>query len=245
MILEKKYRWISCSPTQDTVIAVITAIIMICGGYYLMVHLPDGFIKQSYSFFYTILLVVFPLWWFFRSDLNILEETGIKKQGLLLSAVISILLAIFFLYFVFMRYGSYGDALIPHFLANGLILWEPFFLFAWLQMRFDKAFGIIPGILLTGFVLGAYHFGTYPIDMILVLMGFGWIFAAIFRITMNLFIMWPLTWSISSAEGTLKGGFLLGWDEALLAGIVLCIQVLVLVYLWNRQRNRNNQGKTI
>ena len=236
MMHGKKYQWITWQPTQDTVVALITALIMICGGYYLMVHLPEGIIKQSYSILFTIFLVIFPLWWLFKNHQDIFQETGIKKQGLTLSIIISILLAIFFLYFVFMRYGSYGEALIPHFLTNGLILWEPFFLFAWLQIRFDKAFGILPGILLTGCVLGAYHIGTYPIDMILVLMGFGWIFATLFRITMNLFIMWPLTWSISSAEGTLKGGFLLGWDEAFMAGMVLCIQILVMLYLWNRQK---------
>lgn len=83
--------------------------------------------------------------------------------------------------------------------------------------------------------MGAYHIGTYPIPEVIVLALFGILFAIIFRITSNLLIMWPLTWSTSSAVGTLKGGFLLGWDEVVMATFVLLVQIALIYYMWKKK----------
>ncbi|MBI5679645.1 MAG: hypothetical protein HZC47_01930 [Methanobacterium sp.] len=228
-------RWFAWDPSSDTVIALITALIMIGGGYYLMVHLPEGsVIKTVYEFILTFLLVVFPVWWLLWHENGSLKDLGIKKEGIVPSLIISILIAAYFLYYALSTYSFYGTNLIPHFLTNALILWEPFFIFCWLQLRFDKAFGIIPGILLAGISLGAYHIGTYPMAEVVVLALFGILFAAIFRITSNLLIMWPLTWSTSSAVGTLKGGFLLGWNDVIMTSILLLAQIAVIIYTWKK-----------
>lgn len=232
-------KWFSWNPSKDTIVALITALIMIGGGYYLMVHLPPGSaIKTVYEVILTFLLVVFPVWWLLCREDGSLEDLGIKKEGLVTSLIISLLITSYFLYYALSQYSFYGSSLIPHFITNALILWEPFFIFCWLQLRFDKAFGIIPGILLAGISLGAYHIGTYPLGEVLVLALFGILFCAIFRITSNLLIMWPLTWSTSSAVGTLKGGFLLGWNEALMAGVVLLVQVGFIYYIWKKTRTK-------
>ena len=232
-LLNKK--WFRWNPSIDTAAALITALLMICGGYYLMVHLPqDSQIKTVYNLFVTFLLVIFPVWWVLWYRKNSLKDLGIKKEGLIPSLIISILITAYFLYYSLSAYSFYGYDLIPHFITNALILWEPFFIFCWLQLRFDKSFGIIPGILLAGIVMGAYHIGTYPMPEVVTLALFGILFAAIFRITSNLLIMWPLTWSTSSAVGTLKGGFLLGWNEAIMAFIVLIIQIALIYYMWKK-----------
>jgi hypothetical protein len=59
---------------------------------------------------------------------------------------------------------------LPQVLFNGVILWEPFFVHAWLQLRFDRAFGIVPGILLAGLSFAAYHTGTYPPSGLIILL---------------------------------------------------------------------------
>ncbi|WP_414470176.1 hypothetical protein [Methanobacterium sp. ACI-7] len=229
-------KWFAWNPSIDTAVALITALLMIGGGYYLMVHLPEGsMIKTVYNVIITFLLVIFPVWWLLWYRDRSLKDLGIKKEGMLPSLIISILITAYFLYYTLSTYAFDGANLIPHFLTNALILWEPFFIFCWLQLRFDKAFGIIPGILLAGIALGAYHIGTYPITEVVILALFGILFAIIFRITSNLLIMWPLTWSTSSAVGTLKGGFLLGWNEAIMAFLVLLVQVIVIYYIWKNK----------
>ena len=234
-------KWFTWNPSIDTVIALITAILMIGGGYYLMVHLPeDSTIKTVYNVIVTFLLVAFPVWWILWHRNGSLKDLGIKREGLIPSLIISILITAYFLYYTLSTYSFYGINLIPHFLTNALILWEPFFIFCWLQLRFDKSFGIIPGILLAGIALGAYHIGTYPMSEVIVLALFGVVFAIIFRITSNLLIMWPLTWSTSSAVGTLKGGFLLGWNEAIMAFLVLLVQGVFIYYIWKNKDSHEN-----
>jgi len=230
-------RWFAYNPTPDTAAAIATALIMCCGGYYLLVHLPEGSTLQLvYRVIFELLLVIFPVWWICHHNNESLDGLGFTWKNLEKSLIISIVITLVFLYFVFRHFSSYGIALVPHFLMNAIILWEPFFLFAWLQLRFDRAFGIIPGILLAGICLGAYHIGTYELPLVLSLAAFGIVFAAIFRLTENIFIMWPLTWSTASAEGSLEGGFLFGWNDVVVASLILTVQLAFIVYTWGKLR---------
>lgn len=134
-------RWFAWDPSIDTLVAFITILLMAGGGYYLMVHLPAGSaIKTIYNIIVTFLLVIFPVWWILRRGNGSLKDLGIKNEGLVPSLIISLLITAYFLYYTLSTYSFYGSALIPHFLTNALILWEPFFIFCWLQLRFDKAF---------------------------------------------------------------------------------------------------------
>lgn len=231
-------KWFVWNPSIDTVVAFLTIALMVGGGYYLMVHLPEGsLVKTVYEMILTFLIVVFPVWWLLWRGNSSLKDLGIKKKGAVLSLIISVLITAYFLSYALSEYSFYGSNLIPHFLTNALILWEPFFIFSWLQLRFDKAFGIIPGILLAGISLGAYHIGTYPMPEVVTLALFGILFAIIFRITSNLLIMWPLTWSTASAVGTLKGGFLLGWNDVMFTSIILLLQLAFIYYTWKKGKN--------
>jgi membrane protease YdiL (CAAX protease family) len=231
-------RWFSYNPTTDTVVAIVTALLMTCGGYYLLVHLPEGSpLQLIYHVIFELLPVIFPVWWLCYYKKESFKELGITREGIVPSLAISGVLTLIFIFFVLRHFSSYGPALVPHLLTNAIILWEPFFLFAWLQLRFDRAFGILPGILLTGICLGAYHIGTYQLPMVLTLAAFGIIFAALYRITSNLLIMWPLTWSAASAEGTLQGGALFGWNDVLFALLILAIQLAFMVYTWKKFHN--------
>jgi len=230
-------QWFAFNPTSDTIAATITALIMSCGGYYLLVHLPEGSTLQLvYRIIFELLLVIFPVWWICHYKNESFAEIGFTRKNLAASLVISTAITLLFLYFVFRHFSQYGIALVPHFLMNAIILWEPFFLFAWLQLRFDRAFGIIPDILLAGTCLGAYHIGTYELPLVLSLAVFGIVFAAIFRLTENIFIMWPLTWSTASAEGSLEGGFLFGWNDVVVATFILAVQLAFIVFTWRKSR---------
>lgn len=102
-----------------------------------------------------------------------------------------------------------------HMVTNGLLLWEPFFVFGWLQIRYEKAFGTVPGILLAGGSFGLYHVGTYPVEGVLALVAFGCVYAVMFRLARwNLLAIWPLTWAVGSGLGTLDGGILFNWIDA-------------------------------
>jgi membrane protease YdiL (CAAX protease family) len=232
----RKQRWFAWQPDIDTVIAVLTAIVWI-GAYYLLMHLPGGTAASIYDSAALLLVVLFPVWWLCRHRGRPLAELGITARKWKESILISIIVAIPFFWLILTQYAAlYGDALIPHFLTNALVLWEPFFVFCWLELRFGRAFGIIPGIILAGICFGAYHLGTYPLTGVVTLVLYGIAFGAIFRLTDNLLSMWPLAWAASSSKGTLAGGMLFSWYDA---GIFFTIVVVQLGFIaWTRRRER-------
>ena len=84
--------------------------------------------------------------------------------------------------------------------------------------RFERAFGMLPGILLAGITMGAYHLGTFGLSGVLIMAAFGISFGAVFRVTRNLLSMWSLTWAICASIGTVSGGHLF----SLVRGLHLC-----------------------
>jgi hypothetical protein len=127
-----------------------------------------------------IINVLLPVWWIAYHRKQPLSELGITTRRWLPSLLIGIGLAAFSS--LGLRHKAAGMDWLPHVLFNAVILWEPFFVFSWLQLRFDRAFGIVPGVLLAGLSFAAYHIGTYPPAGLVTLLIWGLIFAAIFRL---------------------------------------------------------------
>ncbi len=135
-------RWFAFNPTADTVVALVTALVMIGGGYCLLVHLPEGPVQLIYTLVFESLLVIFPVLWLCYHKKMSLRELGITRERLLPSLAVSLALTLLFVWVVLRQYSSYGDGLIPHFLYNALILWEPFFVFCWLQPGLTRRSGL-------------------------------------------------------------------------------------------------------
>ncbi len=116
--------------------------------------------------------------------------------------------------------------LAAHLLGNALVLWEPFFVYGWLQLRFERAFGILPGIFLAALCFAGYHLGTFPLAAVVGFLVVGLFQAALFRaVGANLLVVWPLMAAVGSAIGTLQGGFVFGWDSVPEAAALLFVQL--------------------
>ena len=124
---------------------------------------------------------------------------------------------------LFRHFSWSGIALVPHFLMNAIILWEPFFLFAWLhsistgllvRSRYPPpASALVPTILARTSCRSSCPLRLSGSSLL-----------PSSRLTENIFIMWPLTWSTASAEGSLEGGFLFGWNDVVVASLILTVQ---------------------
>jgi membrane protease YdiL (CAAX protease family) len=181
-----------------------------------------------------VINVLLPLWWITIYRKQPLSELGITTRRWLLALIIGIALAVFGSFRL--REVAAGTDWPPHVLYNAVILWEPFFIFAWLQLRFDRAFGILPGIVLTGLCFTAYHIGTFPPASLVVLLISGLIYAAIFRLTRNLLSMWPLAWCVASSLGTLMGPYHFTWQQVAIWSVILVIQLFCIGYVWWKQK---------
>jgi hypothetical protein len=219
--------WIRWKPDVDTAAAVLSAIAMI-PLYYLSVHMT-GLPGTAAVFAQMVILgVLFPVWWLVWHRKKPLADLGITGRRWIPSLVAGIVIAILFFFRLVAMYS--GPDIVPHLIVNACMFWEPFFVYGWLLLCFDRAFGIIPGILFSAIAFGAYHLGTYPTSGILMLVVVGVIFGCIFRTTSNILILWPFAWTVSSSMGTAMGGMIFGWDSVGTSIVVLALSLAFIGY---------------
>ncbi|MBC9225177.1 hypothetical protein GL325_02455 [Aeromicrobium sp. 636] len=114
-----------------------------------------------------------------------------------------------------------------HLLYNLTVLWEPLFLFGWLQLSFERAFGYLCAPVLTALAFGVYHLGSVPVGTALGFAAVGLVLGAVFALTNNLLSMWPLTWAISSGIGSIDAGLSFGRGEVVAGMTVLAAQLVM------------------
>jgi len=236
------HEWFKWSPSGDIALALATELWMI-GAYYATTHWlhSDLAVIGVFAVLTNLIVnVLLPVWWIAYYRKQPLSELGITTRRWLASLLISIVLAAFSSFRL--RQMAAGVAWLPHLLFNAVILWEPFFVYAWLQLRFDRAFGIVPGVLLAGLSFAAYHIGTYPPSGLIILLVSGLVYAAIFRLTSNLLIVWPFVWTIASSIGTLMGGMQFAWSQVAIWSVILLIQLSVIGYTWWKQSKKEAQS---
>ena len=223
--------WVCWQPGWDTLVAVATVLYMI-PSYYLSANLYHPLTSFNFMFTDLVINVLLPAYYVLKVCGESSEHLGLTKRRWLPSLLISAALATFFsLRMIGFLATVPQELVLSTVVFNGIILWEPFFVYSWLQLRFERAFGILPGIILAGACFGSYHTGTYPPQMVVMLALFGMFYGAVFRLTKNLLALWPLTWAVASTMGTVSGVFTFGWDEVWTYSAILLLQGLGIWWL--------------
>jgi membrane protease YdiL (CAAX protease family) len=224
---------IRCRPGRDTMIALLTALLMIpiyytgthdrsgLAGLLVFVILGNGILNVLFPAYYVLLV---------RGEGP--AELGITTRRLWLAVLLSLLCSAFSWKGLQREAALSPDVdLLRQLIFNGIILWEPFFIFGWLQLRFERAFGILPGIVLAAICFGAYHLGTFPLPGVVGLVVVGVICGAVFCITKNLLTLWPATWAVFSSIGTMQGKMQFGWDQIAIYAVILLIQIAGITWM--------------
>ena len=130
--------------------------------------------------------------------------------------------------------GQTGVDPIEHLAYNLVVFWEPLFVYGWLQLRFTRAFGWLPAIVLSSLGFVAYHVGSVPLPGLITFFITGIVFGIIMAITRNLWSIVPLTAAVSSGIGTLQSGLSFDWSTAASGAVVLLVQIVILVLIFRR-----------
>lgn len=224
------FRW---KPGQDTVVAAVTAVLM-TPAYYLGAQVFHGVLGLVIFTVLTngVLNVLFPAYYMLKIRGERLDELGITIRRWWMALAVSIAWSLLSWKGLQRELQSHPNIdLMPHLIFNGLILWEPFFVFGWLQLRFERAFGLIPGILLAACSFGAYHLGTYPLPGVVMLAAIGVGYGILFRLTKNLLTLWPLTWAVASSIGTLQGNMQFDWGQVATYAVLLLVQIAAIAWM--------------
>jgi membrane protease YdiL (CAAX protease family) len=116
-------------------------------------------------------------------------------------------------------------------MALAVGLFEAIFFRGWLQLRFEEAFGLVPGLVLGAVCYSLYHVG-YGMsgEEMLFLFGLGLSFGAFFRLTKNVFVLWPFYTPVGSIFTNLREGLTLPFEATY--GFLLTIGLMVGIIVW-------------
>ena len=219
-------RVVAFQPGPDTLIALGTLIAFwLC--YWAGTAISEWFLYGGILIFGTVI----PAWTVLQVRREGWAGLGLRRRFLIVSLIIAAVLGAGSAYQLFAEAAQQDVAVLPHLLFNLTVFWEPFFVFGWLYLRWERAFGWLPAIVLTGLGFTLQHVGAVSFAAAVSFGVFAVIFAIAFTFVRNLAILWPLFYPVASGIGTLQAGLAMGWDSALAGLVLLAVQVVVLVLI--------------
>ena len=233
-------RDIRFEPGIDTSVAGCTLVAL--WGIYYFQSVSDS--VESILLFLLIgnlaLTILFPLYYVCIVRGEPLSNVGITKTGwkraLVVSSITALILAPGLLFV-----DVSTAALVPHIITVGLMLWEPFFIHGFLQIRFERAFGPTPGIILASAAFVLFHVGAVDPIGLMFLGFFGLLHAVLFCVFYrNLLVLWPILWAVGSAQGTVDS-IVFGWEE-LSAYVVILLIAVAAIYTTAKSGTSNDNG---
>jgi hypothetical protein len=118
-------------------------------------------------------------------------------------------------------------------------LFEAIFFRGWLQLRFEEAFGLVPSLILGALCYSLYHVGYgMTWDEMLFLFGLGLVFAAFFRLTKNVAVLWPFYTPIGGLYTNLSEGLRMPFEATygfLLTSGLMAGALILAVHLQGKQ----------
>jgi uncharacterized protein len=211
---------------------------------------PDTGGGLPYFFLYAVLAatvmgVGFPLYWMVVIRKRPLSDLGISTRYLGISLVVQLALA------GWQYFSGFNSLELPVFeqfiplvaLALAIGFFEALFWRGWVLLRLEAAFGILPAILIGSLLYALYHIGyAMPLSEVVFLFFIGIVFAVVFRLTRNIFILWPVFQPMGQVMTLVKDGLDLPLISSL--GFIECLAVMIgLVWFFGRlyrKRYRND-----
>ena len=191
--------------TKDTAVAFAAGAAMLALSLLMLPFAGDSLADKIISFVLRDLLMIFGLGVVFVSLYAERNKDGVKAIGFTgEKTALSLLLDIVFaaaLLAMFLKEGRpQGILEAKNLYAASYILvagiFEMAFIYGYLRASFEKAFGIIPAILLTAAFYSFHHAGFQPEFLHLFFVGL--MYSAVYYITQNLLIVFPFFWAVGA-----------------------------------------------
>lgn len=240
------FQW---KPARD-LIAVLASWVLVVGALYTATVIvgPEAWGGIGYFLLYAVLGacifgVGLPLYWTVVIRRRPLADLGFNTRWLWLSLGLQIGFA------ALLYAGTFGQSGFPAFerllplltLSLAIGFFEAVFWRGWVLMRLEESFGVIPAILLGSVMYAFYHIGyDMPLSEITFLFFIGVMYAVAFRMTRNIFILWPVFQPMGQLVTLVKDGL----ELPLLASLGFVeILVVMLVLVWMAGRYAKKLSK--
>lgn len=222
-------RW---QPNRHTLVALGSYLLVVASLYVAFQIFTTDRVAANFISFGPVTLaglgVALPLFYTALGRRRPLGDLGVTMQGLLPSLILSLLLG----------WDTYNNTLaimdvgwtraqIPLVVMSLVVgLFEAVFFRGWLQLRFEEAFGLVPGLILGAACYSLYHVGYGMTgDEMLFLFGLGLVFGGIFRLTKNVFALWPFYTPVGGLYTNLQEGLAMPFEATY--GFLLTLGLMV------------------
>lgn len=234
-------------PNRDTLVAFVSYIFVVAALFMAFQIFTTDRVAANFITFGPIALaglgVAVPLFYTVLVRRRPLADVGLTTHQLLPSLALSLILG----------WDTYRNTLgttdmtwtqsaVPMItMALAVGLFEAIFFRGWLQLRFEAAFGLVPGLLLGALFYSLYHIGYgMELEEMLFLFGLGLVFGAFFRLTKSIFVLWPFYTPIGGLYTNLSEGLALPFEATygFLITIVLMVGIIVLANVLRKRETR-------
>lgn len=241
----KASKWFKFKPTRE-IFAVLASWLMVVITFYTafniitIKHVALNFITFGIIGI-TLLGVVAPVVWTTLVKKRSLAQLGIKREKLVLSIIIGIILSLvqYFLTLKNIELPAIREFIPLLTMSIAVGFYENIFYRGWVQLRMEEYFGIIPGIILSAAIYAMYHVGYgMPLSEMIILFVVGIVYSVIFRLTANIFILFPFLTPSGALFTQIKDGLRLPFEATLGFAdvILLCAAALIVI-------NKISKGK--
>ena len=223
-------------PNRDTIVALISYVLVVAALFTAFQIFTTERVAANFISFGPLALaglgVAVPVFYTVLVRRRPLAELGLTAQQLLPALALGLLLG-------WDTYRNtlatlnvnWGHAIVPLVVMSVAVgLFEAIFFRGWLQLRFEAAFGLVPGLILGALAYSLYHVG-YGMsgEEMLFLFGLGLTFGAFFRLTKNIFVLWPFYTPVGGLYNNLREGLALPFEATYGFVLVLGLMAAIIV----------------
>ena len=231
-------KWFKFKPAKEILVVLLSWIMVVSVFYIAFNVITTQRVALHFITFsivgITLLGVLVPVAWNTLIMKRPLSDIGIKKDKLILSIILGVVLSVIQYFLTINSIGVPGMIellpLITMALAVGF--YENIFYRGWVQLRMEECFGIIPGVILSAVIYSLYHIGYgMPLSELITLFIIGLVYSSIFRLTSNVFILFPFLTPTGALFSQIKDGLSIPFEATygFLDVILLLVAVLVIV----------------
>ena len=236
-------------PTKDTGIAAVAGTAGIALSLLMLFFDGASFTDTLLSFLLRDILMIFGLGVVFvslyveKKGDSVLEDLGFTKRKWKISVIIDLvlaagLLAMFLSEQVPENILSLGKLYAAVYVLTAGIF-EMTFIYGYMRMSFEKAFGVIPAILLTSAFYSLHHAGFQPEFLHLFFVGL--MYCSVFYLTKNILVIFPFFWGVGALWDVLvsseAGAAIQNFESFVFALIILCASAIWILYRKRRKKN--------
>ena len=233
--------------TKETAVALAAGTVMVALSLLMLPFSGSSFLDKAMSFVLRDLLMIFGLGVVFGSlyagkdGKSALNEIGFSGRKNVLSLILDFIFGAALLAMFLKEEIPSGLADIKNFYAAVYILtagiFEMTFIYGYLRSSFEKAFGIIPAIILTSVFYSFHHAGFQPEFMHLLFVGL--MYCSVYYITQNLLIIFPFFWGVGALWDVIvssDAGSEIKNAESFIIALVILLLSAIWIFIFKRRK---------